>query len=73
MTPFTRGFIDGFTFGPLWRYIAKPYIEAERRACAAACDSIDIENIVGASEEYLAGRSMAVQRCARTIRKRSNA
>ena len=68
-----RGFIDGFTLGPLWRYIAKPYIAAERQACADACESIDVENIVGASEEYLAGRSMAIQKCARIIRMRYNA
>ena len=51
MTPFARGFIDGFTLVPLWRYIAKPYIEAEREACARLCDSIQLKHEIRARIE----------------------
>ena len=42
----------------------------EREACAEACESVHVRPIQGAHEEYLAGKEMAIQQCARAIRRR---
>ena len=68
MTPFARGFIDGFTFGPLWRYIAKPYIKAERIACAKLCKDIAWSN----QNSHMLGPENNCMRCATAIMERSN-
>ncbi len=46
---------------------------AEREACAEACEAVHVRPIQGAHEEYLAGKEMAVQQCARAIRLRLHA
>ena len=45
-------------------------IATEREACAEACESVHVRPIQGAHEEYLAGKEMAIQQCARAIRRR---
>ena len=45
-------------------------VAAEREACAEACESVHLRPIQGAHEEYLAGKEMAIQQCARAIRRR---
>jgi len=65
---FWRGFLDGLTFGPLWRYIAKPYILAERAACAKLCKDIAWSN----QNSPILGPENNCMRCAAAIMERSN-
>ena len=47
-------------------------IQAERAACIEACDAVDAGPFVGAHEEYLAGKEMAVKQCLRAILARND-
>ena len=77
MTPFTLGFIDGLTFGPLWRYIAKPYVLAEREDCARLCDYIQLKHQTKAETEddieerdFREAEACGAEDCAEEIRAR---
>ena len=47
---------------------ARVLVVAEREACAQACEAVHFRPIQGAHEEYMAGKEMTVQQCARAIR-----
>ena len=48
-------------------------LRTERERCAEVCEAVHIRPIQGAHEEYMAGKEMAVQQCARAIRMRVHA
>jgi len=68
---------DEYTDWKVWLGFARAAYDAgalaEREACADACDEVHARPIQGAHEEYMAGKEMAIQQCARAIRMRSNA
>ena len=57
-------------FEDCWHAATEEAARKEREACAEACESVHVRPIQGAHEEYLAGKEMAIQQCARAIRRR---
>ena len=51
--------------------LAETARQVEREACAEVCEAVHVRPIQGAHEEYLAGKEMAIQQCARAIRVRA--